>query len=197
MKKLLLLTMALCCVCALTACGQSVSSETPGEQNPSQPIIQNGEPQGQPEGAEESGTTQELANTPARQVPHEGQVPEGEYRLKVAIGETIYYADLKDNSSVDALVVLLQRGPLMVDMHDYGNFEKVGTIPETLPRNDEHITTGPGDIILYQGNQLVLYYSTNTWTVTHIGNIPEVTTEGLLEVLGAGNVVVEFSLEEA
>lgn len=116
-------------------------------------------------------------------------------QMKVTVGEKTFVANLNNNSSAQALVELLKTGPLTIDMHDYGNFEKVGQIGQTLPRNDEHITTGPGDIILYQGNQLVLYYDTNTWDFTPIGNIPNVTTEQLLDVLGEGNVTVVFSLD--
>ena len=77
---------------------------------------------------------------------------------------------------------------------DYGNMEKVGSIGTGLPRNDEQITTGAGDIILYQGNSLVIYYDTNSWNFTRIGKIDGVTKEELLEAFGAGNVTVTFSL---
>ena len=80
-------------------------------------------------------------------------------------------------------------------MHDYGHFEKVGTLPWTLPTNDTQITTEPGDIILYQGNQLTIYYDTNTWNFTKVGKIEDVTKEELLEVLGEGDVTVQIYLE--
>ncbi len=60
-------------------------------------------------------------------------------------------ATLADNSSAGALKDLLKKGPVTINMSDYGNFEKVGPLGTTLPRNDEQITTSAGDIILYQG----------------------------------------------
>ncbi len=64
-------------------------------------------------------------------------------------------------------------------MHDYGNFEKVGPLGTDLPRNDEQITTEPGDLILYQGNSFVIYYDTNSWNFTRIGKINNATQAGI------------------
>ena len=80
-------------------------------------------------------------------------------------------------------------------MHDYGNFEKVGDLPWELPTNDEEITTKPGDIILYQGNKITIYYDENQWNFTKIGKISYVDEEELREVLGDGDVTAEFSVE--
>ena len=82
-----------------------------------------------------------------------------------------------------------------MDAHDYGNFEKVGDLPWTLPRSDEEITTKPGDIILYQGNQITLYYDVNTWNFTRLARIGNVTHEELLEVCGEGDTTLKFWLE--
>ena len=97
-------------------------------------------------------------------------------------------ATLYDNSSSRALVELLQKGAITIDMHDYGNFEKVGSLPATLPRNDKQITTEPGDIILYLGNQITFYYDTNSWNFTLLGKIDNVTKAELKKILGEGNV---------
>ena len=80
-------------------------------------------------------------------------------------------------------------------MSDYGSFEKVGDLPQELPRNDESITTVPGDIILYQGNKITIYYDENTWEFTRLAKIYDVTREELLDVLGDGDVTVSFWLE--
>lgn len=80
-------------------------------------------------------------------------------------------------------------------MSDYGNFEKVGNLGTTLPRNDTRITTSPGDIILYQGSSITIYYDTNTWSFTRLGKINGVTREELLSALGKDSVQVTFSLE--
>ena len=86
---------------------------------------------------------------------------------------------------------------LTVDMSDYGNFEKVGSLGQSLPTNDQSITTQPGDVILYQGNSITIYYGTNTWSFTRLGKIETATREGLLQALGDGDVQVTFSLTPA
>lgn len=116
--------------------------------------------------------------------------------MKITIGNTVFTASLTDNSSVQALKELLAKGPLTIDMSDYGDMEKVGPIGTELPRNDEQISTEPGDIILYQGNSLVIYYDVNDWNFTRIGKINDVTQEELKKTLGEDNVTVTFSLDE-
>ena len=104
-------------------------------------------------------------------------------------------ATLYDNSSSRALVDLLQKGELTIEMHDYGNFEKVGSLPSSLPRNDTQISTEPGDIILYQGNQITIYYDTNSWNFTLLGKIDGITKAELKKILGKGNVTVVLSIQ--
>ena len=99
------------------------------------------------------------------------------------------------NSSAEAFFEKMKQGDVEVAMHDYGGFEKVGPLPWDLPRNDTQITTKPGDIILYQGNQITIYYGENTWNFTRLGHIPDVTKEELLEAFGTGDVTVSFKVE--
>lgn len=115
--------------------------------------------------------------------------------MKITAGDTTFMATLADNASVEALKELLAKGPLTINMSDYAGMEKVGPIGTDLPRNDEQISTGAGDIILYQGNSLVIYYDTNSWNFTRIGKIEGVTGEELLDAFGSGDVTVTFSLE--
>lgn len=115
--------------------------------------------------------------------------------MKITAGDTTFTATLADNSSTEALKELLAEGPLTINMSDYAGMEKVGPIGTSLPRNDEQISTGAGDIILYQGNSLVIYYDTNSWNFTRIGKIEGVTGEELLDAFGSGDVTVTFSLE--
>ena len=85
-------------------------------------------------------------------------------------------------------------GDVTVNMHDYGNFEKVGDLGFDLPTNDTQITTQPGDIILYQGNSITVYYDTNSWNFTRLGKIENVSGEQLLSAFGEGDVTITFSL---
>ena len=97
-------------------------------------------------------------------------------------------ATLYDNSSSRALVELLQKGAVTIDMHDFSNFEKVGDLPVTLPRNDTPTNTDAGDLILYLGKRFVIYYDKNSWDFTPLGKVDGVTKSELKKILGEGNV---------
>jgi hypothetical protein len=116
--------------------------------------------------------------------------------MKITIGDRELSATLAQNSSTEALKELLKTGPITIHMRDYGNMEKVGGFGKNLPTNDERITTGPGDLILYQGNAFVIYYAPNTWTFTRLGKINDVTQEELKRALGEGDVTVTLEAAE-
>ena len=120
---------------------------------------------------------------------------ESEMQFQIKIGSEILTAEPEDNSSAEALAELLKEGSMTLDLHDYGSFEKVGELPQALPRNDEQISVDYGDIILYQGNQFSIYYDKNSWSFTKLGHISGVTQEQLKAILGEGNVTVELSLK--
>ena len=113
----------------------------------------------------------------------------------VSIGDRTFAISLESNSSAEAFLEKIKSEPLTVDMSDYSNFEKVGDLPWELPTNDKEITTRPGDIILYQGNKITIYYDENTWSFTKLGSISYGSVEELTGALGDGDVTVEFSVE--
>jgi hypothetical protein len=115
-------------------------------------------------------------------------------KIQISVGDTTLTAIPEENSSADAFLALLQNGPITVSMSDYGGMEKVGPLGASLPRNDTQISVGPGDVILYQGNQITIYYGTNSWSFTRLAVIEGATKDGLLDVLGTGDVEVTFSL---
>ena len=111
------------------------------------------------------------------------------------IGESVLEIELADNLSAEAFAELLSQGDVTVEMHDYGGFEKVGPLGATLPTNDEAITTAPGDVILYLGDQITIYYDVNSWTFTRLGRVKGLSQSELKAVLGGGNVTAVFSLD--
>lgn len=116
--------------------------------------------------------------------------------IKLAIeGGKTFTATLADNSSAQALKEQLAKGSITVEMEDYANMEKVGSLGISLPRNDRPTTTGPGDIILYQGHNFVIYYDANSWSFTRLGKINNATQADLKAALGRGDVTVTLSLE--
>lgn len=84
-----------------------------------------------------------------------------------------FEVELENNTSAKALREYVSKEKRTLSLDDYGNFEKVGDLGITLPRNDETITTKEGDLILYLGNKLCLYYNQNTWDFTKLGHIIE------------------------
>lgn len=95
-----------------------------------------------------------------------------------------YPVEWEDNESVDALKELC---PLTLEMSMYGGFEQVGSLGKSLPSSDEQITTEYGDIVLYSGDRMVVFYGSNSWSYTRLGHI-DITQEELTELLGNGDV---------
>ena len=114
-------------------------------------------------------------------------------RMKVTVGETGFTATLADNEAVDALVEMMESGPVVLQMRDYAGFEKVGPLGKSLPASNRQMTTQAGDIVLYQGDQIVMFYGTNSWSYTRIGHIDDLT--GWEDALGDGDVTVTFSMD--
>ncbi len=114
--------------------------------------------------------------------------------IYAVIGESVLPIMPDENASAQAFVELLREGDLTVEMHDYGNFEKVGSLGASLPRNDTRITTEPGDVVLYQGNRITIYYDVNSWNLTRLGKVRNSSRNALKAMLGEGDVTVRFSL---
>ncbi len=116
--------------------------------------------------------------------------------IRLTVNGRSFTATLVESSSSEALVKRLAQGDVIVRMNDYGDMEKVGSLGFSLSRNDARTTTGPGDLILYQGNSFVIYYDTNSWSFTRLGKVDGVTSrEQMLELLGGkGEITVTLSL---
>ena len=101
-----------------------------------------------------------------------------------------------DNAATQTLMAALQDGDITYEAHDYGGFEKVGALGRSLPSSDTQITTQAGDVILYNDNQVVLFYGSNSWSYTRLGHIEYTSQEELESFLkaGQGNITVKLSL---
>lgn len=104
---------------------------------------------------------------------------------------------LEENSAVDSLVEILKENDIVYTADDYGGFEKVGALGYDLPTENSQITTQLGDVILYSGNQIVLFYGSNTWSYTRLGKIEGYSVSELRTFLcaGEGPIQVTISLE--
>ena len=114
-------------------------------------------------------------------------------KMKIEVNGSLFTATLADNAAVDALVDWVEEGPVTLELSDYAGFEKVGPLGRSLPASDSQTTTHAGDIVLYQGDQIVLFYGSNSWSYTRLGRIDDLT--GWEDALGSGNVTVTLSLE--
>lgn len=114
--------------------------------------------------------------------------------MNITINGKTVSCRLVDNSSTKALLTQLEKGDITYDADDYGNFEKVGNIDFSLPQNNESTTTTAGDIILYQGNNICLYYGTNSWTFTRLGKIEGMSKDEIKTFLNAGGGSVRITL---
>lgn len=117
-------------------------------------------------------------------------------KMYITIDNKTLSVELVDNAATQTLVTALQEGDITYEAHDYGGFEKVGALGRSLPTSDTQTTTQAGDVILYSGNQIVLFYGSNSWSYTRLGRI-EYSTQAELESFlkaGQGNVTVKLSL---
>lgn len=116
-------------------------------------------------------------------------------QIFVSINEQKLKAVLAENSSALALYKELEKGDIIINASDYGGFEKNGKLPSLLPRNDEQITMQPCDLILYSGQTFVLAYDINSWSLTRLGKIEDISKDELKKLLGAGDVKIRLSLK--
>lgn len=113
-------------------------------------------------------------------------------KMTLQIGDSAFTATLESNAAVDALVEMMNDSPVTIQMSDYSGFEKVGSLGTNLPADDSRTTTQAGDIVLYNGNQIVIFYGSNSWSYTRLGKIDDLS--GWEDALGSGDVTVTFAL---
>jgi flavodoxin len=116
-------------------------------------------------------------------------------KLIITVSGKSLEADFADNSSAKALAEALKQSPITYKADDYGGFEKVGDLGQSFPQNNEQISTSAGDIILYQGHNLCIYYGENSWNFTRIAKIPNISKEELIKFLGEGEITVTLSVK--
>ena len=129
-------------------------------------------------------------STTAAQIPKEE-----EKTMKMEISGKAVSVEWEENASVQALKELCRSEPLEIQMSMYGGFEQVGSIGQSIERDDTQTTTAPGDIVLYSGDQIVVFYGTNSWSYTRLGKITDCGGSTLKELLANGDVTIRISYE--
>ena len=116
-----------------------------------------------------------------------------EMKINILINGTNFIATLEDTETGKAFYEMIGN-ELVLNLEEYGGFEKVGSLGKSLPRNDVRITTKPGDLILYNGSEFSLMYGSNTWSYTKIGKIDN--TNSLIEKVGSGDIKIKITKNE-
>ena len=181
-KRFAWILAAMSLILALSACGEKPAS--------------GGGPSGEPAAAATSAAeTAEETETPDAGQAERENTEEETVMLQMMIGETAVSVDWEDNASVAALKELCRETPLTIQMSMYGGFEQVGPLGTSLPRSDVPLTTEAGDIVLYAGNQMVVFYGSNTWAYTRLGHVSDRSAAEMEELLGQGDVSVTLRME--
>lgn len=188
MRKVSIAVTAICLIWVLSGCGNSVpegqSDEMQSEAEENSGLSTEQEEQGQIQ------SDHQVQNEPV-----EGNGLESEeMSILMKIGDEAVTIEWEDNESVAALTELLREQPMSIQMSMYGGFEQVGSLGTSLPRDDEQTTTQAGDIVLYSGNQMVVFYGSNSWAYTRLGKITDKSAEELKEMLGGGDVTITLEL---
>ena len=124
-------------------------------------------------------------------VEESAQVP----TLMLSIDGTPVTVLWEDNETVSELLTAAQNGAIEVSASRYGGFEQVGSLPQSFSRSDAQMTTQPGDIVLYSGNQLVIFFGSNSWSYTRLGHVNGMSSEELSDLLNKDVVMIELSAE--
>ena len=191
MKIPITLVILLCMVLCMTGCGsestgqrETMPKEASGTEHTYE--VLDTEETAEPEQAAEDEAT-EIAGTAKE---------EKELMLQMMIDDTVVQVEWENNESVQALRELCTNQPLTIQMSMYGGFEQVGAIGKKLQRNDKQTTTESGDIVLYSGNQMVVFYGSNSWAYTRLGRITDKTASEMKELLGRADVTIKVSVDE-
>ena len=174
-KIFAVLLIAVCCILFSACNSETETTAVTATQPITNTITEAQKQETQTQSIEQTATTEETA------------------ALQMTIDDTPVSVDWQDNESVQALKEFCSNQPLMIQMSRYGGFEQVGSIGTDLPQNDVSTTTSSGDIVLYSGNQMVVFYGSNTWAYTRLGHITDKTQAELTELLSNGNVTITLS----
>jgi hypothetical protein len=170
----------------LSGCAAQTTTITNGQLTPVQ--TESTEPADASEEEPEQAGAVEISGEieTAKENISETENSEAEDTMRLLIGETEVPVTWEENASVEALRELC---PVTIQMSMYGGFEQVGPIGQSIVRDDIQTSTGYGDIVLYSGNQIVIFYGSNSWAYTRLGHIA-LSQKEMNELLSNGDVTI-------
>ena len=215
MKKLSLAVIILCLIGIFAGCGNSASEEQLPQNDSDIESAQFFDETGSVEQAddmlsdaeENSGLSakqneseqiqsepEQIQSEPEQTQSEQNGLEQKEMSILMKINDEEVTVVWEENESVAALKEILLEQPLSIQMSMYGGFEQVGSFGTKLPRNDKQTTTQAGDIVLYSGNQMVVFYGSNSWAYTRLGRITDKSDMELEELLDNGDVTITLEL---
>jgi len=148
------------------------------------------------ETSQEGTSKAEVADTSQESEPKAQMTDEEKTEMKLRIGDTEVPVTWEENESVDALETLAAEEQLTIQMSMYGGFEQVGPIGQDIVSNDQQTTTQAGDIVLYSGDQIVVFYGSNSWAYTRLGHV-DLSQKEMEDLLGNGDVILTLQIGES
>lgn len=168
----------------LAGCGAGGENPAPAAETESAAPAVGAAEENKPDAAP-AGSTAAESGTPEA-FPPETENTELEDAMRLLIGETEVPVTWEENASVEALRALC---PVTVQMSMYGGFEQVGPLGRSIVREDVQTVTASGDIVLYSGNQIVIFYGANSWAYTRLGHV-DLPQQEMERLLANGDVTV-------
>ena len=124
----------------------------------------------------------------------DGEVDKRNIRLR--IDGVLMSVAWENNDSVREIKKFLFDKDLIIKTSRYSDFEQVGNMGHSFKTNNKNIKTYPGDIVLYNGNQIVIFYGSNSWSYTKLGRLSSKTQSELKNLLDKSNLTLRFSLSD-
>ena len=142
------------------------------------------------------GQTETTKESSEKEIVQDNEPEQEADTMVLAINGERVSVEWEDNESVEALMELVSKEPLSIQMSMYGGVEQVGSIGSSLPRNDVQTTTESGDIVLYSGNHIVVFYGSNSLAYTRLGKVTDKSKKEMADLLGNGDVTVTFMIDK-
>lgn len=195
MKKLFMILLVLAFVVSMAACGtkeqrREVNTSVDNRESFETEVTESLEIEAAGNGTVDSASEEESS------VPDDAGEMESttDMKINVQIGNTAFTATLENTVAAREFAEMMRSAPISINMSDYSGFEKVGSLGRSLTSDNRQTATSAGDIVLYSGNQIVLFYGSNSWSYTRIGKIDDLS--GWEEALGSEDVTAVFTLME-
>lgn len=137
------------------------------------------------------GCEKETAQSTEPSTETEGQEEEA-VTMKLYINDTEVPVVWENNAAVEALAAEAGKGDIVVNMSMYGGNEQFGPLGKSYPASNRQVTTSNGDIVLFNNDQIVVFYGSNTWSYTRLGKmaLPE---DEVTELLSNGDITLRLA----